>query len=55
MSNQDYVRFLTEQLVTKMNETENEKQERKKERQPNLFSHRWFGLVPFTWKVLMKK
>lgn len=55
MSHQDYVRFLTEQLVTKMNETKIEKRQRKKERHHDIFSHRWFGLFPFTWKILTKK
>lgn len=55
MSHQEYVRFLTEQFVTKMNETENEKQERKEKRQQPLFTSHWLGLFPFTWKILMKK
>ncbi len=55
MSHQDYVRFLTERLVSKMNNPKNEEQQPKTEPSQHVYSNRWFGLFPFTFKLLFKK
>lgn len=56
MKQNDYVKYLTEQLVSHMNTS---KQERKKlkEKKSNtlIYSNQWFGLFPFTIKLLFKK
>lgn len=53
MSHNEYIKFITEQLVTHMNKT---KQERKKKKEKKeLLSNRWLGLFPFTIKLLFKK
>ncbi|PLR68111.1 MULTISPECIES: YqzE family protein [Bacillaceae] len=57
MSTNDYVKYMTQQLVRYMDTPKEErkvkKTNRKKERQP-LFS-RWFGVLPFAVMLLMKK
>lgn len=55
MSHNDYVKFITEQIVSHMNKT---KQERKVQKQNNStlsVSNKWFGIFPFTLKLLLKK
>jgi len=55
MSHQDYVRFLTERLVSKMNNPKTKEQLPKAEPSQQIYSNRWFGLFPFTLKLLFKK
>ena len=50
MSSNDYVKFLTEQIVGYMSGS---KEERKENREPFLF--RWFGLLPMAVMYSIKK
>lgn len=51
----DYVKFMTEQLVTYMNQTKDERKKNKREKTSYVVGNKWFGLFPFTIKLLMKK
>lgn len=49
MKSNDYIRFMTEQLVSYMNLLPEEKKERKQKRKTSsqLYSNKWFGILPF--------
>lgn len=56
MSHNEYVKFITEQLVTAMNTSKQDrKKKREKKKDMTTFSNRWFGLFPFTIKLMLKK
>jgi hypothetical protein len=57
MSTNDYIKFLTQQLVQYMDipSTERKQQRKMKKNNQSSFSHRWFGIVPFAVKMLFKK
>jgi len=55
MKQNEYIKFMTEQLVTYMNKSKKERKEIKNEKEINSLSNRWFGLFPFTIKLLLKK
>ncbi|MBO1005845.1 YqzE family protein [Pseudogracilibacillus auburnensis] len=55
MSHNEYVKFITEQLVTHMNKTKQERKEGKVNKNQSIYSNRWFGLFPFTIRLLFKK
>jgi len=46
---------MTEQLVTYMNQTKQERKKNKREKTSYGVGNKWFGLFPFTIKLLMKK
>lgn len=55
ITHQDYVKFLTEQLVLRMDQTKQDKQKNKDEKTPDILSNTWFGIFPISWKILIKK
>ena len=55
MSSNDYVKFLTEQLVTYMNKPKEARKKEKMKKEKSAYSNNWLGLLPFTIKLLFKK
>jgi len=55
MKHEEYVKFLTEQLVTRMDRTKEDKINRKQHKNPDIISNKWFGLFPLSWRILTKK
>ncbi|RAK22366.1 YqzE-like protein [Anoxybacillus vitaminiphilus] len=57
MSTNDYVKFVTQQFVTYMEQPKEERrkkrEQRKQEKLP--FLNRWFGIVPFGLLLLFKR
>ncbi|QDP40587.1 YqzE family protein [Radiobacillus deserti] len=57
MSGNDYVKFMTQEIVKYMDTPSEERKERKKRRRSHeegLSSH-WFGMLPLAFKLLFKK
>jgi len=55
MKQNEYIKFMTEQLVTYMDKPKEERKKTKNNKEQNGFSNRWLGLFPFTIKLLLKK
>jgi hypothetical protein len=56
MSGNDYVKFMTQEIVKYMELPHEERRKRKKGRKKEQWiSGRWFGLLPFAFKLLVKK
>lgn len=56
MSSHTYIKYLTEQVVTYMNKTPNERKKRKHTKKNELtYSNHWFGLIPFVFKMMFRK
>ncbi|MRH43142.1 YqzE family protein [Aquibacillus halophilus] len=57
MSGNDYVKFMTQEIVKYMDTPHEERKKKKNQRSnnKNTFSGRWFGLLPFAFKLLVKK
>ncbi|WP_249871111.1 YqzE family protein [Oceanobacillus saliphilus] len=56
MSGNDYLKFMTEQVITYMNLPTEEKKKRKSEKKHKpIFMNRWLGMLPFTIKVMFQK
>lgn len=56
MSGNDYVKFMTQEIVKYMDLPEEEKKNRRQKRDKgDHISNRWFGLLPFAFKMLVKK
>jgi len=57
MSTNNYLKFLTEEIVRYFNHPKDErKKKRKDERQTKAFyMNRWFGLLPFSFRLFIKK
>lgn len=57
MSTNDYVRFVTQQFVSYMNDPKEErkqkKQQRRSEKEP--FLNRWFGVMPLSAALFYQK
>ncbi|MBD1378830.1 YqzE family protein [Metabacillus arenae] len=57
MSTNDYVKYLTQQIVKYLDTPQEEKKQRKErkkiERSP--IATRWFGIIPFALQLLIKK
>lgn len=57
MSGNDYVKFMTQEIVKYMDlpleERKKRKEERRREKTP--VANRWFGVLPFAIKLLFKK
>ncbi|MBM7097313.1 YqzE family protein [Bacillus sp. H-16] len=57
MKTNDYVKFVTQQVVEYADQPKSERikkrQEKKEARPPAM--HRWFGLVPFAFLLVYKK
>ncbi|WP_099158860.1 YqzE family protein [Virgibacillus ndiopensis] len=57
MSGNDYVKYMTEQVVTYIDTPRDERKSRKKQQNSNVssFSNKWLGVLPFALKMFMKK
>ncbi|WP_226035035.1 YqzE family protein [Aquibacillus saliphilus] len=58
MSGNDYVKFMTQEIVKYMDTPQDERKKRKNKQRmskENNISGRWFGLLPFAFKLLVKK
>lgn len=57
MKTNDYVKFMTEQIVTYMDSPTEEKKQKKREKQEEkeLFASKWFGVLPLALKVFREK
>jgi len=57
LSGNDYVKFMTEELVSYLNLSTDEKKKRKTERKnkSGSFSSHWFGIVPMAFQLLFNK
>lgn len=58
MSTNDYVKYVTQQIVKYM-DTPKEERKQKKEEKKNVavqpYSNQWFGILPFALKLIMNK
>ncbi|WP_229683034.1 YqzE family protein [Virgibacillus oceani] len=57
ISGNDYVKYMTEQVVTFMDMPRNERKSRRKHKKSDvsLLSNKWLGVLPFALKMFMKK
>lgn len=57
VSTNDYVKFMAERLIKRMETPKSERREMKKERKEmkTPFLVRWFGMVPFSIFIALKK
>ncbi|WP_186575802.1 YqzE family protein [Aquibacillus kalidii] len=57
MSGNDYVKFMTQEIVKYMDMKPEERKKRKQEKSQKDFSvsNRWFGIIPFAFRLLVKK
>ncbi|RST73804.1 YqzE family protein [Siminovitchia acidinfaciens] len=57
MSTNDYVKYMTEKLIQRMETPKSERKEMKKEQKEikTPFLVNWFGMVPFSILMLLKK
>ncbi|ELK46237.1 YqzE family protein [Halobacillus sp. ACCC02827] len=55
MDKNDYVKFLTEEMVKYMHLSKEEKRLRKEEKPSKKSSSYWFGILPFAWKLFKRK
>ncbi len=54
MSTNAYVKFVTEEVVKFLNSPKDERKGRRGG-EKQVFHDRWFGLLPFTFKLLLKR
>lgn len=55
MNQNDYVKFLTEEMVKYMHMSKEEKQKRKEAKPSKKSSFYWFGILPFALKMFKRK
>ncbi|GAA0435957.1 MAG: YqzE family protein [Bacillota bacterium] len=57
MSTKDYVKFVTEQVVTYMDTpaTERKKRKMKPQSYDPIYGNRWLGVIPFALRIMVKK
>ncbi|WP_040985292.1 YqzE family protein [Oceanobacillus jeddahense] len=58
MKSNDYIRFLTEEMVKYMNLSSEEKEERKQKKKNSssqLYSNKWLGVIPFSIQSWYRK
>lgn len=58
MSGNDYVKYITEQLITYLNKTPEEKRQTKiqnKKKAKVNFTNQWLGIFPMAIRLLVKK
>ncbi|MFC3039051.1 YqzE family protein [Virgibacillus xinjiangensis] len=57
MSGNDYVKFVTQQLVQYMDQPPAERKKKKEKDQQGhpFYINRWLGVIPFAWKTIRKK
>lgn len=56
MSTNNYLKFITEEFVKYFNNPKEIRKKRREEKQEQTFySNRWFGVIPFSFKMFLKK
>ncbi|MGJ9456954.1 YqzE family protein [Oceanobacillus sp. CF4.6] len=56
MSGNDYLKFITEQLISYMDLSSEEKQKRKKRKKDYpIYTSKWLGMLPFTIRIMFQK
>ncbi|MFC4022806.1 YqzE family protein [Oceanobacillus longus] len=56
MSGNDYLKFITEQLISYMDLSSEEKQKRKKQKKDYpIYTSKWLGMLPFTIRIMFQK
>lgn len=57
MSGNDYLKYITEEVVAYLDMTREEKKESKEQRksEKQKLSNQWFGILPMSLKLFMKK
>ncbi|WP_342774158.1 YqzE family protein [Aquibacillus sediminis] len=57
LSGNDYVKFMTQEIVRYMDTPQEERKKKKQEKQmeQHQLTSRWFGILPFAFKLLVKK
>lgn len=57
MKTNDYVKFMTQQFVSYIDSPAEEKKQRKQEKkeEKELFTSKWFGILPLALKMLVDK
>ncbi|WP_110943481.1 YqzE family protein [Virgibacillus senegalensis] len=56
MSGNDYVKFMTQEIVKYMDTPHADRKKQKhRKREQNEVSDHWLGLLPFAFRLLMKK
>lgn len=57
MSGNDYIKYMTGQIIGYLDLPKDEKKERRKKQkqEKDLLSSRWLGMLPFAMKMLWKK
>ncbi|GGN63916.1 MULTISPECIES: YqzE family protein [Oceanobacillus] len=56
MSTNNYLKFITEEIVKYMNSPREERKERRKtdKQEESVVLNRWFGILPFSFKLFIK-
>ncbi|MDX8046004.1 YqzE family protein [Gracilibacillus sp. S3-1-1] len=59
MANNDYVKYMTQRIVKYMDtpkaERQKQREARKNEEAPIVYSNKWFGVLPFAFRLLVQK
>ncbi|OZU89974.1 YqzE family protein [Virgibacillus indicus] len=57
MSGNDYIKFMTEQVVTYIDLPSNERKKRREQQKENqqAYTNRWLGVLPFATKIFIRK
>ncbi|WP_164668626.1 YqzE family protein [Virgibacillus doumboii] len=57
MSGNEYVKYVTQQITTYLDTPAAEKKLKRiqKKSQPTIFSSRWLGILPFAFKLFIKR
>nr|WP_245347742.1 YqzE family protein [Oceanobacillus polygoni] len=57
MSGNDYLKFMTEQVVSYLDLPSEERKKRKEahKQQDSFYATRWLGMLPFTLKIMFQK
>ena len=56
MSTNNYLKFITEEIVKYMNSSREERKERREtdKQEESVVLNRWFGILPFSFKLFFK-
>lgn len=57
LSNNDYVKYMTQRIVKYMDTPKDQRKKQKEERkqQDIAYSNKWFGVLPFAFRLLIQK
>lgn len=57
LSNNDYVKYMTQRIVKYMDTPKDQRKKQKEERkqQDIAYSNKWFGVLPFAVRLLIQK